>query len=213
MGLCLGFGAASGVTLGLLSMGRSTVRDRLSEKLGPANWDFSKSWASTITAVGALLGTFIGASVLPTATGPLTKVDFSILNLCFGVLSVGGPFVWSVFRTPSADPQHGVAFTGSVRAFLVATSLVSVAVSGEVFTIGVFIHESHLKAIGVTLDVLVGSFLLLVWLYCYRTTEQVISFDAEAKKEAEAAAATRKAMVGGEEAAAPLPRAAAVVYF
>ena len=50
----------------------SWVRDRSGarrgDRLGPPNWDFSASFASTLTVFGSLLGTILSANVLPVGT-------------------------------------------------------------------------------------------------------------------------------------------------
>jgi hypothetical protein len=60
--------------------------------------DYSKSFASTLTAVGALLGTVIAASVLPEETTTLSKAAFVALNLIFGVGVVVAGLVYATFH-------------------------------------------------------------------------------------------------------------------
>ena len=60
--------------------------------------DYSKSFASTLTAAGALLGTVIAASVLPEETTTLSKAAFVALNLTFGVGVIVAGLVYAAFQ-------------------------------------------------------------------------------------------------------------------
>jgi hypothetical protein len=64
-----------------------------------AEFDFSKSFASTLTVVGALLGTAIAAGVLPDDTGSPSKEAFTALNLVFGVGVVVTGVVYAAYPT------------------------------------------------------------------------------------------------------------------
>ena len=80
-------------------------------KMGPlaglgfrAELDFSKSFASTLTGVGALLGTIIGAGVLPTETVAISRGGFVGLNLTFGVaIVVAGALSGALLRPKVFD--------------------------------------------------------------------------------------------------------------
>jgi hypothetical protein len=109
----------------------------------------------------------------------MNKADFAVLNVTFGLLAVLGPFVWATFRTASANPQLGAAFTGYVWAFLVAAAITTGAVLGELTTLAMFVHEVQLGAIGIALIVFVGLSALFVAIYCYRTVGEIVSLDAE----------------------------------
>lgn len=109
----------------------------LGGRLGPASWDFSKSWGSTLTAVGALLGTILSASVLPDTTS-VPKATYAGLNLFFGALIVIGPFAYTA--TQGIKPVHRTRtvkepqFQGYVWSFLLATAITLWAVLGELAT-------------------------------------------------------------------------------
>jgi len=115
------------------------------------------------------LGTVVTALSLPASAGRLTTPDFAVLNVTFGLLAVVGPFVWSTFRTASANPQTGAAFTGYVWAFLVAAAVTAGAVSGELTTLALFVHEVQPKGIGMALIVMIGVAVVLVGIDCFRT--------------------------------------------
>ncbi len=111
----------------------------LGSRMGPANWDFSTSWASNLTVVGALLGTILSAGALPDETA-VSKATYAGLNLLFGVLILVAPLVYTATRRPTyvhrrtakaAEPQY----LGVVFFFLVASALTLGAVLGELATV------------------------------------------------------------------------------
>lgn len=115
-----------------------------SDRLGPANWDFSASFASTLTVFGSLLGTILSANVLPSTT-LVPASTYTGLNLMFGVIVIVGPLIYTATQTtvevhrgsPLAEPQY----QGTVWGFLVATALTLWAVIGELATIGLVLNE------------------------------------------------------------------------
>jgi hypothetical protein len=106
--------------------------------MGPANWDFSKSWASNITVIGALLGTIISAGVLPAQTS-LPKATYAGLNLFFGALILVAPFVYTATQKEVRPDNPGgpqePRYEGRVCWFVVASGLTLGAVLGELATI------------------------------------------------------------------------------
>jgi hypothetical protein len=125
---------------------------KLTHRLGPANWDFSGSWASTLTVLGALAGTILSAGVLPEETERLTKASYTALNLIFGILIVFAPVVYAATRRPKettlrpGDPDDegkDIQYQGFVWSFLVASGLTIWAVVGEMATIGLLLAELH----------------------------------------------------------------------
>jgi hypothetical protein len=65
------------------------IRAALKTAIGDASWDFSKSWASNITVVGAILGTVLSAKILPTPTAVVDSPNgYTALSLLFGALVV-----------------------------------------------------------------------------------------------------------------------------
>src|SRR5438874_1354013 len=66
--------------------------------LGEINWSFSDSWASNLTALGALLGTILAASgVIPKGASPLSTRGLAGLSLLFGFLVLLAPVLYSAF--------------------------------------------------------------------------------------------------------------------
>jgi hypothetical protein len=119
-------------------------RPKLSTPLGPVNWDLSKSWASNLTVVGALLGTILAAGVLPEETA-VTKSTYAGLNLFFGILILVSPLAYVAMQREKevkvvrevTEPQY----RGTVFWFLAASTLTLWAVAGELGTVGFLFRD------------------------------------------------------------------------
>jgi hypothetical protein len=118
----------------------------LHDRLGPANWDFSLSFASNLTVLAAILGTILTAGVLPdTSSAPAGT--YAGLNLMFGVLVILGPFVYTATQKvetihPTQDPgTTAPQYQGYVYGFFLGTVLTLWAVLGELATTGLVFNE------------------------------------------------------------------------
>lgn len=131
------------VVVRTLTMRRS-LEFELGDRMGPANWDFTTSWASTLTAVGALLGSILAAGVLPDETQRLSNAAFAGLNLFFGLLIPVAPLVYNATRGPKdTDAATGKQpqYQGYVWSFLLASAITLWAVLGELATIFLLLAE------------------------------------------------------------------------
>jgi hypothetical protein len=143
--LVVPFGAALLLLSAAWIFGRGNTRltDSLS---GATELDFSKSFASTLTGVGALLGTIIAATgVLPEETVNLSKAGFTGLNLTFGIAIVIAAAIASSAQSSepiwNKDGQEEWKVKGYVLAFLAAAMITLWAVFGELWTIWLLIEE------------------------------------------------------------------------
>jgi uncharacterized membrane protein YfcA len=154
-----------------------------STRLGAVNFDFSKSFASTITVAGAILGTVLTASVLPATTLRLTKDEYTGLNLLFAVMVVLAGVVFAASERPARksdpEPDKERKYEGSVGAFLVSAGLVIWAVLGQFACLVLITLE--LAAADKFTDVAIAMFLLLlvaaaitVLVYAYKRIYWVI---------------------------------------
>ncbi len=99
--------------------------------MGTATWDFSKSWASTLTVVGALLGTALSAG--------LGTDQYSLLNLLFLLPTFLAPLVYYTIGKQQRDSQQAEKqrdtqvttqplpsyhYRGRVLGFLIACSFI-----------------------------------------------------------------------------------------
>lgn len=90
--------------------------------------DFKTSFASTLTAVGAILGTVVTAKVLPEHTSVLTKEAYTGLNLLFAIAVVVAPVVPAIW-------QEGDGKETKVGLFWAASVITLWAVFGELLTL------------------------------------------------------------------------------
>lgn len=126
--------------------GTTTLRSPL-----PADLDFKTSFASTVTAAGAVLATVIAASVLPEETATLSKEAFVALNLVFGIAVVVAGLVYAALQRPvwvdakkekPTDPDiQQRNMQGRVWGFLVASLITVWAVFGELLTVWLLLDE------------------------------------------------------------------------
>ncbi|HEX6780628.1 MAG TPA: hypothetical protein VF125_01220 [Solirubrobacterales bacterium] len=125
-----------------LGHGNAGLRDKLG---GTAELDFSKSFASTLTAVGALLGTIIAAGVLPEETVKLSRGGFVGLNLTFGVAIVIAAAVAASFLSSEAvknkEGKNEWKVEGYVWPFMLSALITLWAVFGELYAISLLIGE------------------------------------------------------------------------
>jgi uncharacterized membrane protein YecN with MAPEG domain len=136
--LAIWFPLAAAVALVLWAV--LTTADKKS--FGPANWDYSQSWASTLTVVGALLGTVLSAGVLPDELDLFTKAGYAGLNIFFGMLVLFAPLVYAAFQKRLLPDKDGVPqYEGTVRAFAVASVATLWGVFGELVTVGLLFRE------------------------------------------------------------------------
>lgn len=107
-------------------------------------WSFKDSWATNVTAVGALLGvttsstTFL-ASVVPNS--PLTSPVFIALGIFFGGAVGLSPLVYASFAK-RPDPKHSGVVVGTVVGLLISTTITLFATFGELATVAVLVNES-----------------------------------------------------------------------
>ena len=121
-------------------------------ELGSVKWDFSGSWATNLTTVGAILGTVTAAGVLPAEGQLFGAEDMAGLSVFFGVLAVLSGLVYTVAsRMVVADGEP--ARQGYVRPFLVAAGITVAAVVGELTTLAVLLVDAAMQGSAVTIAV------------------------------------------------------------
>jgi hypothetical protein len=161
----------------------------LKGRIGPANWDFTKSWGSNLTALGALLGTIIAAGVLPDQTA-VPKTTYAGLNLFFGALILIGPLVYTATQTsaaadPAKSPQEP-QLQGYVWSFLLASAITLWAMLGELGTIlavfneirvGETMPQAIVWVLGVLLVISAGLLLAMSW----RRIRAIVEFQTSRK--------------------------------
>ena len=155
------------IVVSTFTRARSTAKTaplacHLGDCMGVGQWDFSKSWASTLTVVGGLLGTGLSA-----AKG--APLQFAILNLLFVILAGVAPlvcnFIGRMEPVGASPTQRDVAkiaefvspaqkasqdaptetatyqYQTYVVGFLIACVLTLWAVVGEIVTLGFLLGD------------------------------------------------------------------------
>lgn len=182
------FGALIGAAVLVMSCATFAgvlTTDRLRKRMGPTNYDFSASWASTITVVGALLGAILAANnVVPPQTRYLGHSTYAALSLVFGVLVVLAPFVYRATSVPvPVTDKYGLTDTqyqGFVAGFLAATLLTVWGVVGEVVTILLLFGEvQESRGVFTLLLVLVSASVVLIVVYVARSVPEVIAYQGQ----------------------------------
>lgn len=114
--------------------GSDSFNVRLSDGMGNPSWDFTNSWATTLTAVEVVLGTVLSAVAL---TDPKRPTG---LNLFFGILVVLAPFLFTalslrrVSSDGTGDPSAVPEYQGWVGTYLLACLLTLWGVCGALIT-------------------------------------------------------------------------------
>jgi hypothetical protein len=120
----------------------------LSPVYAAGSWSFKDSWATNITAVGALVGTFLSASSSVASMFPgVPLYRFSIANATCGAIVVVVPLIVAVAGAltptdPQARPPNGEAVVSSIGAVLVGGTLTMFAVGAELSLFGTLVDVS-----------------------------------------------------------------------
>jgi hypothetical protein len=115
-------------------------------RMGGASFSFKDSWASTLTAAGAILGTIISAGLVKE---DLVKNNFTLINLLFGAMIVVAVLLYNATRSEvqvskaasgepnksQEEPGAGTQYKGWVSAFLLACWLILWATLGQLLTL------------------------------------------------------------------------------
>jgi hypothetical protein len=185
----------------------------LGGRIGPANWEFTKSWGSNLTVVGALLGTILLASVLPEES-VVPKVTYAGLNLFFGILIVIAPFIYTATQSAAAydDSQAGKEpqLQGYVWSFLLATAITVWAVLGEIGTMFAIFDEIRVgqtmpdAAIAVLALVLALSAVLLL-VMSWKRVKAIVEYQWTRKEQIKKGLTTDEATFGVASVEPALP--------
>jgi len=150
-----------------------------------AAWSFSDSWATNITVIGALLTTILGATdILNEILPGVSLTRFSALSLVFGVIATGAPLVYILFGHREEVDQSGTkteVTRGTAGGLIAAAALTSVAVVGQLRTIGLLVQiatsDSTVKAtllgLLIAAGVAIGLYAVRSLLWLIRAKESV----------------------------------------
>jgi hypothetical protein len=138
-----------------------------------ASWTFSDSWATNITAVGALLGTALTAAGAVSQFLPGLSLDwFTVLNVVWGGLVVLSPLIIGAVNTGAGNADRGVKIGRLV--YLAASFVTLLGVGGELGTIASLVNLSNGDLfVRILMLVGLGSVALLVFFYSTNTTKSL----------------------------------------
>jgi hypothetical protein len=157
----------------------------LGKRVGPVNFDFSKSFASTVTALGALLATVLASKGTVTVSHPhLDSASYAALSLFFGILVVIAPFTYrALSATTDVKNDKGVAdiqSQGYAGSFLLSTVLTVWAVLGQLVTLFFLLTDLQESTVfeGALFAVLIPS-AILVGVYVWGTVPAVLHISGD----------------------------------
>lgn len=161
-----------------------STRPALDQRIGPANWSFSDSWASTLTTFGSILGMILLSSVLPDQGRYASARSVALVDLLFGFLVALAPFVYNATSVqvttgagPDAPPE--VSYEGTTATFLVASAVTLWGALGQVATMALIAAE--LAPRGATFyifgAVLAVVLVLMTW-YAWRSIRWVLEIQS-----------------------------------
>lgn len=197
-----------GWSRGVLSAIGGPQKQGLAQPVGPVNFNFSKSFASTITLLGALLTTILANKDLVPGTDPkLDAGSYAALSVFFGLLVVIAPVVYAalsktvhakvtltegraVYTAVSAtdqarnpDAQGDFQSQGYAGGFLLAALLTVWAAFGQLLTLLFFLTDTQQLqesvAFQVVLFVILIPTVLAVIVYVWRIVPAVLAFQAD----------------------------------
>jgi hypothetical protein len=113
----------------------------LGKKAPGPKWSF-ESWATTLTAVGAIVGTVVASAAYPSDPVEISKDSLVAMTLLFGALVVIAPFVFQALRNPRSDAADQEAgLWGYSWALLLACAITCWAVLGELGCLSLLCRE------------------------------------------------------------------------
>jgi hypothetical protein len=145
-------------------------------------WSFS-SWATTLTAAGAVVGTVLGAATFPSVPTTIGKAELVNLNIFFGVVLLIGPFLFEVLRVfKPSEAEAGR--TGNNLTVLIACGFTVWAVVGQIGAFGLLGWELLGGGNGGrAAAIAAGVFVLLALWYFFTTASETVLRDWKAEEE------------------------------
>jgi len=128
------------------SFRRNIIGFQCGKEMGPPDWDFKSSWASTLTVAGAVIGAIVAEPDLFPESPTLSRAAYSGLSILFALMAVLAPLFYSAFRIVR-KPVALVPFRGRVWAFLVASAITLWAACGELFMAALLLWDIRTKAL------------------------------------------------------------------
>jgi hypothetical protein len=101
------------------------VKDKLTNRMGSAKWDFTSSWAANVTFGGGLLTGVLGFTLFPDNGHFFSKAGYLAASAVFPVIATLAPQTYNIFRKPvdTGDLSGLPQLQGFVISFVIAASI------------------------------------------------------------------------------------------
>jgi hypothetical protein len=156
--------------------------------LGSPAWDFSKSWASTLTLAGGIVSAALAVSAVPELTQHASKAGYATLLLLFSLLALFAPLPFFLGIRGGVKNEKPF-YEGNGVLFFITCLMTLTAGLGQVAMLGLLLDEifrsmwSYFWVAGL---VLVG--LAWICLACYAVVSMRLTFELDKKAALGAAA-------------------------
>jgi hypothetical protein len=172
-----------------------------SSPVGPPNWDFTKSWATNITIIGAVFGAFFSTKIVA-APRYVSDPGYPMLSVLFAVLVAVAPLVFRAISKEKAVLTSAgtwdIQYQGNTAGFLLAMLLTLWAAFGQLTALG-FLAAEVLAMRKVSASVPVGLLAILaialaatIW-YGWSTAKPLLAHQANLQAHADQLAVQMKA--------------------
>lgn len=164
----------------------TSVGISLRTKVGPPNWDYSKSWATNVAILGAVLGTFLSSKLVSNPRF-IEPTGYALLSVLFAVLVAIAPLCFRALSsetrvlTPSASGD--IQYQGTVFGFLLATMLTLWGALGQLATLAalsmeMLISSGQYSATLALLASLVVGIVAVIW-FAWSTFKPLLQHQAD----------------------------------
>ncbi|OLC65705.1 MAG: hypothetical protein AUG06_10935 [Actinobacteria bacterium 13_1_20CM_2_65_11] len=148
--------------------------------VGPANWDFAKSWGTNVAIFGSLIGTFFQNQIV--ANPVFVPVPgYPLLSVLFALLALVAPAAFLALSQVNPVKNKGaleIQSQGSARGFLVAMLLTLWAALGQLATLGALTFEvmnsGKSSVATVVLAIILSAAAVTVVAYAWRTAKPLL---------------------------------------
>lgn len=187
-------------------------------RVGPVGWDFSKSWATNVTVLGAALTALLGSHVVA-APKLVPDGGYALLSVLFAALVAVAPLTFRALSTQSRvltpEGTTDFQFQGSAGGFLMSVILTTWGSVGQVATIialvlEVLVSGSPQPFVSIPLLVLLLGVIAVLIAYVRSTVGPLLDHQSRVDEHRSGLAAQMRGLgIGGEpdfdRADAPLP--------
>ena len=148
--------------------------------VGPANWDFAKSWGTNVAIFGTLIGTFFQNQIVPNPVY-VPSPGYPLMSILFALLALVAPAAFLVLSQVSpvmTRGSHEIQSQGTARGFLIAMLLTLWAALGQLATLGALtlevMNSGQGSTVTVVLEIVLVAAAVAVATYAWRTAKPLL---------------------------------------